>query len=208
MLGRAVPPRRGEAGLVRVPGRVRVMFREGEGRSRLGGDLAPGSFAEILDQLSRLGFWGLPVESGSGSPASVTVQAGERFWTSRPGLEVAVPRGPCGPAGDVERRSFRAVLDAITLFAALLRRHFIGEEKFLGHVGGDDFFVGISGCSVEDLEAVLVEIARSPRTLKAKDMNALRTRIEENDLLFKVRVVTDEIRERQKTISTVSEGEQ
>lgn len=24
---------------------------------------------------------------------------------------------------------------AITLFAALLRRHFIGEEKFLGHVG-------------------------------------------------------------------------
>ncbi|MCY1295418.1 diguanylate cyclase (GGDEF) domain protein [compost metagenome] len=44
---------------------------------------------------------------------------------------------------------------AITLFAALLRRHFIGEEKFLGHVGGDDFFVGISGCSVEELEAVL-----------------------------------------------------
>jgi GGDEF domain-containing protein len=36
-----------------------------------------------------------------------------------------------------------------------LRRHFIGEEKFLGHVGGDDFFVGVSGCSVEELEAVL-----------------------------------------------------
>jgi hypothetical protein len=61
---------------------------------------------------------------------------------------------------------------------------------------------------LEDLEAVLVEIARSPRALKAKDINALRTRIEEDDLLFKVRVVTDEIRERQKTISTVSEGEQ
>ncbi|HEV7319569.1 MAG TPA: GGDEF domain-containing protein [Ensifer sp.] len=44
---------------------------------------------------------------------------------------------------------------AITLFAALLRRHFIGEEKFLGHVGGDDFFVGVSGCTVEELEAVL-----------------------------------------------------
>jgi hypothetical protein len=54
---------------------------------------------------------------------------------------------------------------------------------------------------LEDLEAVLVEIARSPRTLKAQDVTALRTRIEENDLLFKVRVVTDEIRERQRTIS-------
>ena len=60
---------------------------------------------------------------------------------------------------------------------------------------------------LEDLEAVLMEIARSPRTLKAQDVNALRTRIEEDDLLFKVRVVTDEIRERQKTISTVSEGD-
>jgi hypothetical protein len=61
---------------------------------------------------------------------------------------------------------------------------------------------------LEDLEAVLVEIARSPRALKAQDVTALRTRIEEDDLIFKVRVVTDEIRERQKTISTVSEGNQ
>ena len=60
---------------------------------------------------------------------------------------------------------------------------------------------------LEDLEAVLTEIAHSPQTLKAKEMNALRTRIEQDDLLFKVRVVTDEIRERQKTISTVSEGD-
>ena len=60
---------------------------------------------------------------------------------------------------------------------------------------------------LEDLEAVLVEIARSPRAMKAQDVRALRTRIEEDDLLFKVRVVTDEIRERQKTISIVSEGD-
>ncbi|HUR19998.1 MAG TPA: hypothetical protein VMZ90_04265, partial [Vicinamibacterales bacterium] len=60
---------------------------------------------------------------------------------------------------------------------------------------------------LEDLESVLVEIARSPRALKAQDVTALRTRIEEDDLLFKVRVVSGEIRERQKTISTVSEGD-
>ncbi|WEX78302.1 GGDEF domain-containing protein [Sinorhizobium numidicum] len=44
---------------------------------------------------------------------------------------------------------------AITLFAALLRRHFIGEEKFLGHVGGDDFFVGVSGFSEGEMRTVL-----------------------------------------------------
>ncbi|MEO6222574.1 MAG: hypothetical protein ABIP90_04940 [Vicinamibacterales bacterium] len=60
---------------------------------------------------------------------------------------------------------------------------------------------------LEDLEAVLVEIAHSPRAMSARDVTALRTRIEDDDLIFKVRVVTDEIRERQKTISTVSEGD-
>lgn len=59
---------------------------------------------------------------------------------------------------------------------------------------------------LEDLERVLVEIARSPGELKRADLDALRTRIEQDDLIFKVRVVTDEIRERQKTIVTASEG--
>jgi diguanylate cyclase (GGDEF)-like protein len=47
---------------------------------------------------------------------------------------------------------------AITLFAALLRRHFIGEEKFLGHVGGDDFFVGVSGLTEEEIRMVLMRL--------------------------------------------------
>jgi len=47
---------------------------------------------------------------------------------------------------------------AITLFAALLRRHFIGEEKFLGHVGGDDFFIGVSGFTEEEIRAVLMRL--------------------------------------------------
>jgi diguanylate cyclase (GGDEF)-like protein len=40
---------------------------------------------------------------------------------------------------------------AISLFAALMRRHFIGEEKFLGHVGGDDFFIGVSGWTRDEV---------------------------------------------------------
>ncbi|MDK1384679.1 EAL domain-containing protein [Sinorhizobium sp. 8-89] len=53
---------------------------------------------------------------------------------------------------------------AITLFAALLRRHFIGEEKFLGHVGGDDFFVGVSGWTDQEIRSVLTRLAEDFRS--------------------------------------------
>ena len=60
---------------------------------------------------------------------------------------------------------------------------------------------------LEDLERVLVEIARGPRELPQNDLDTLRTRITDDDLLFKVRVVTDEVRKRQQAIATVSEGD-
>jgi diguanylate cyclase (GGDEF)-like protein len=37
---------------------------------------------------------------------------------------------------------FRTGDRAINLFADLLRKHFVGEAYFIGHVGGDDFFAG------------------------------------------------------------------
>ncbi|OLP62633.1 diguanylate cyclase [Xaviernesmea oryzae] len=47
---------------------------------------------------------------------------------------------------------------AITLFAALMRRHFIGEGTFIAHVGGDDFFVGVRGMRRADLEVTLTRL--------------------------------------------------
>ena len=47
---------------------------------------------------------------------------------------------------------------AIALFASLLRHHFVGEDKFLGHVGGDDFFVGITGGTRGELEPILTQL--------------------------------------------------
>lgn len=47
---------------------------------------------------------------------------------------------------------------AISLFAALMRRHFISSERFLGHVGGDDFFIAVSGWSTEELKTVLTRL--------------------------------------------------
>jgi hypothetical protein len=59
---------------------------------------------------------------------------------------------------------------------------------------------------LEDLESVLVEVANSPEKVDKKDFDSLRKRIDGNDLLFKVRAITTEIHERQKHLSTVSEG--
>ncbi|UXN59923.1 GGDEF domain-containing protein [Phyllobacterium zundukense] len=57
-----------------------------------------------------------------------------------------------------DRYGFQKGDFAIALFASLLRHHFVGEDKFLGHVGGDDFFVGITGGARNELEAVLTQL--------------------------------------------------
>jgi anti-sigma factor RsiW len=49
---------------------------------------------------------------------------------------------------------------------------------------------------LDDLEPVLVEVARSPVRLDQQDRDWLRTRIDDDNLLFKVRAVTSDIRER------------
>ena len=55
---------------------------------------------------------------------------------------------------------------------------------------------------LEDLESVLVEIARSPDQVDRKDFHSLRARIDGDDLLFKVRAVSKQIEDRQKSLST------
>lgn len=61
-----------------------------------------------------------------------------------------------------DRYGFRQGDKAISLFATILRRRMSGA--FLGHVGGDDFFAGLSGGSLDEvrgrLEGVLAEFSR------------------------------------------------
>jgi hypothetical protein len=49
---------------------------------------------------------------------------------------------------------------------------------------------------LDDIEPVLVEVARGPRRIDAHDRAWLRTRIEDDDLLFKIRAVTTDVRDR------------
>jgi hypothetical protein len=51
---------------------------------------------------------------------------------------------------------------------------------------------------LDDLERVLVDVAASPDVVSVTDMDEVRHRIETNGLLFKVRVLSSEVRERQK----------
>jgi hypothetical protein len=53
---------------------------------------------------------------------------------------------------------------------------------------------------LDDIEGVLAEIARSPAREDNRDMAALRTRIEDDDLLFKVRAVTTDVRGRRRAL--------
>ncbi|MBP5855759.1 GGDEF domain-containing protein [Marivibrio halodurans] len=46
---------------------------------------------------------------------------------------------------------FRQGDRAITLFADLLRKHFPDSDAFVGHVGGDDFFVGVPDRAREEI---------------------------------------------------------
>ena len=51
---------------------------------------------------------------------------------------------------------------------------------------------------LDELERVLVDVAASPSTVSQDDLDSVRRRIESKELLFKVRVVSSQVRERQK----------
>jgi len=51
---------------------------------------------------------------------------------------------------------------------------------------------------LDDLERVLVDIAASPETVSQEDLDSVRRRIDSKELLFKVRVVSSQVRERQR----------
>ena len=60
---------------------------------------------------------------------------------------------------------------------------------------------------LDELERVLVDVAASPQTVTSQDLDDVRRRIESKGLLFKVRVVSSEVRERQKSIARAGAGQ-
>jgi diguanylate cyclase (GGDEF)-like protein len=62
-----------------------------------------------------------------------------------------------------DRYGFQQGDSAIQLFATLMRRSFVGTDVFLGHVGGDDFFVGIQGRPRAAVEAIFTDMLQDFR---------------------------------------------
>jgi len=59
---------------------------------------------------------------------------------------------------------------------------------------------------LDDLESVFVDVARAPDRLQRDDLQALRSRIRDEGLLFKVRAVSNDLRERRQTLSAANEA--
>jgi anti-sigma factor RsiW len=53
---------------------------------------------------------------------------------------------------------------------------------------------------LDELERVLVDVAASPEEVSSQDLDSMKHRIESRGLLFKVRVVSSEVRQRQRSI--------
>jgi len=60
---------------------------------------------------------------------------------------------------------------------------------------------------LDELERVLVDVAASPESMTSQDLDEVRRRIESKGLLFKVRIVSSEVRERQKSIGRTGAGQ-
>jgi diguanylate cyclase (GGDEF)-like protein len=58
---------------------------------------------------------------------------------------------------------FRQGDRAILLFADLMRKHFNKENMFLGHVGGDDFFISVHDHDFKDVESMIQNLLETFR---------------------------------------------
>ncbi|MCL4523508.1 MAG: hypothetical protein M1453_14985 [Acidobacteria bacterium] len=73
----------------------------------------------------------------------------------------------------------------------------VGENRLYRQTAMNAGEAGVASV-LDELERVLVEVANSPSEVSSKQMESLRKRIESQGILFKVRVIGSEVRERAK----------
>jgi hypothetical protein len=91
-----------------------------------------------------------------------------------------------GSTGDVDISTERARAEQLVAVNRLYRQTALST--------GDAAMASV----LDDLERVLVDIAASPATVSQEDLESVRRRIDSKELLFKVRVVSSQVRERQR----------
>jgi hypothetical protein len=78
-----------------------------------------------------------------------------------------------------------------------LASELVGENRLYRQTALNAGEVGVASV-LDQLERVLVEVANSPTEVSSKQLESLRKRIESQGILFKVRVIGSEVRERAK----------
>ena len=76
-------------------------------------------------------------------------------------------------------------------------RELVDENRLYRHTAADAGDKGVAAV-LDELERVLVEIANSPSELTLQDLQRVRDRIEAQGIIFKVRVLGDTVRERER----------
>jgi hypothetical protein len=129
--------------------------------------------------------------AGAGAPQSaqqvreriLLVDLGDHLDRSQMVLVELVSAG--GSTGTVDISTERARAEQLVAVNRLYRQTALST--------GDAAMASV----LDDLERVLVDVAASPATVSREDLDAVRRRIESKELLFKVRVVSSQVRERQ-----------
>lgn len=121
-----------------------------------------------------------------GSERVLLTALDEHFQRSETLLVEVMNGGPAAQEIAFERQAADELLDSSRVYRVLAQQ---GGKVRLADM-------------LEELESVLVEIARSPEKVDRTDFRSLRARIEDDNLLFKVRVVSQQIQDRQRSLST------
>ena len=175
--------------------------------------------------------WALPLAGAAAVLTLVMLNAGRGTAPVPAARSAAVaPAAPAADAATDARRSRERVLwsaaedqleQTEVLLVELMNSHAPSSSDFtFARVAADELVASgrlyrqtavqsgdlrLAGV-LEDAESILVEVARSPERIGKKDFDLLRARIDGDSLLFKVRAVSNEIRERQRQSLTVAEG--
>jgi hypothetical protein len=84
-------------------------------------------------------------------------------------------------------------------------RDLVGANRLYRETAARAGEVGVASV-LDDLERVLIEIANSPSQLSSAQFEEIRHRIEARGILFKVRVIDSQVREREKSPSPEAPG--
>jgi hypothetical protein len=167
---------------------------------------------------SRLPRWAL---AGGLALAVLAAFLAGRFWQEKPGApspavaQAAQPlsveareRVLLAEIGDHLERSQLALVELINSRTngpvdisaeQVLARELIAMNRLFRRAATDSGEPGMASV-LESVELVLVEVANGPAKLSAEEFAALRQQIDPDDLLFKVRVVTAQVRARERDL--------